>query len=249
MRTGETGMLKIIRWGLLTLVLAGTASGAEGGFDRPLQLQLDIDAQGHLAKVEAPVETPPPVVDQLTKAANSWTYTAPQRDGHGLSVRTWAYLILHVAPAPGEGFRVGITLVANGPGVDQRFVPIYPDEGLARKIEAFIVVSMTVKPDGTLDDAKFERSEVSVGNDRIFRKAILASMSTWRAHPELIDGKPIATRVQVPFLFDARAAGSTTVSPFIERVQNEIAARHDGKGADSMRTLDSPAGVKDPQAH
>jgi TonB family protein len=240
-------MLKIVSWGVLTLAFAGAASSADGGFDRPLQLQLDIDAQGHPANVVAPVGTPPPVVEQLTRAANAWTYTVPRRDGHGLPARTWAYLMLHVAPASDGSFQVGVTLLANGPGVDQRFIPAYPEEGLAQHIEAFMVVRMTVKPDGALGDAKFERSEVSVGNDGIFRKAILASMSTWRAHPELVDGKPVATRIEVPFLFDARPAASTTASPFVARVQKEIASLH-AKGADSMRTLDSPIGIRDPQA-
>ena len=93
------------------------------------------------------------------------------------------------------------TLADVGASVDVRSKnlapPRYPAEAVAARMTGKVVVIVDVAADGSVSDARVERSE-PVG---VFDQATLAAVKKWTFQPAMKDGKPVAGRVRVPVDF------------------------------------------------
>ena len=79
--------------------------------------------------------------------------------------------------------------------------PRYPAGAAAEKVTGKVVVIVDVAADGSVADARVEKSE-PVG---VFEDVTLEAVKKWKFEPALKDGKPVAGRVRVPVNFDMDA--------------------------------------------
>jgi TonB family protein len=85
--------------------------------------------------------------------------------------------------------------------------PKYPADAAAARTTGKVVVIVDVAADGSVSDARVEKSEPA----GVFDQATLEAVKKWTFQPALEDGRPVAGRVRVPVTFemDKPAAAST----------------------------------------
>ncbi len=213
---------------LLLLVFPFCAWSQQVVRTMPVVLQLDVNAQGAVTRVvpmQAPVmhapagsagivvhTMPPPLPESLVKAAtqvaSSWHFKTRQVDGKPVSGRTWARAKLQIIKKGKDAYAVDLSYQGNGPYLYRTVATSYPPDMRRRGISAGLVVEYVVEPDGSLGDIKVTHVLGDVTSGRSFRQAALASLGRSKAHPELIDGKPVATRVRTSVMFELKGTGS-----------------------------------------
>lgn len=93
------------------------------------------------------------------------------------------------------------TLADAGASVDVRSKnlapPKYPAEAAAARITGRVVVIVNVAADGSVSDARVEKSQPA----GVFDQATLDAVRQWKFEPAIKDGRPVAGRVRVPVDF------------------------------------------------
>ncbi|HZW17816.1 MAG TPA: TonB family protein, partial [Luteimonas sp.] len=79
--------------------------------------------------------------------------------------------------------------------------PKYPADAAANKVTGKVVVIVDVAADGSVADARVEKSEPA----GVFDQATLVAVKQWKFQPAIKDGKAVAGRVRVPVNFDMDA--------------------------------------------
>lgn len=79
--------------------------------------------------------------------------------------------------------------------------PKYPADAAANKVTGKVVVIVDVAADGSVADARVEKSEPA----GVFDQATLDAVKQWKFQPAIKDGKAVAGRVRVPVNFDMDA--------------------------------------------
>ena len=111
-------------------------------------------------------------------------------------------------PLPAAAASARLAAPANTPQLEAENVaievytppPRYPSGALRRKIEGYVVIELTVLPDGTCTDAKIvEQSDYPE-----FGPAALDSVRQWKFQPAMQDGKPVSCTHRVRFTFKLR---------------------------------------------
>jgi protein TonB len=74
--------------------------------------------------------------------------------------------------------------------------PVYPFELRKRGVQAVVIVEYIVKADGSV---LIER--VLNSPDSLFDTAIIRAATEWRFEPNIVDGRPVNTRMRVPITF------------------------------------------------
>ena len=87
--------------------------------------------------------------------------------------------------------------------------PKYPADAVANKVSGKVVLLVDVAADGSVADAKVEKSEPA----GVFDQAALDAAKDWTFKPAMKDGKPVAGRVRVPVTFDAKWDGQNSGAP------------------------------------
>ncbi|WP_017443804.1 energy transducer TonB [Gayadomonas joobiniege] len=64
--------------------------------------------------------------------------------------------------------------------------PVYPRKAKQAKIEGFVKMEVSIRPDGTVSNAKVIESKPG----RLFNKAAMAAMMRWKFRPKMVDGQP-----------------------------------------------------------
>jgi hypothetical protein len=190
-----------VLWAALMLS-AGTAHAVDGQVVQTYHLQagLDVDTAGQVARVELPGEIPAVLNAPAQEAIKHWRFKPPVREGHAVTARTYAWVDLVLVKRPDGNYGVAVRYVKNGPALALR-APRWPmEQGDGR-----LTMAATVQPDGSLTDIKLVDSEFSSPLARKqFALAVQEAIRHSRALPELVDGKPVATRMQIPVTFRTR---------------------------------------------
>ncbi|RDV29242.1 energy transducer TonB [Alteromonas aestuariivivens] len=66
--------------------------------------------------------------------------------------------------------------------------PVYPRNAKQAKIEGYVKMSVSIRPDGTVANAKVIESNPR----RLFDKAAITAMMRWKFRPKIVDGQPEA---------------------------------------------------------
>lgn len=82
------------------------------------------------------------------------------------------------------------------PEVIQQFQPDYPSEALSKKLEGNVWLKLWIGETGTVVEAKVQKSDAE-----IFNKSAIEAGMRWTFKPAVVNGKPIAVWVSVPFKF------------------------------------------------
>ncbi|UGB38045.1 energy transducer TonB [Frateuria soli] len=193
---------------LAGLVLPGWAAhAADGQIVRTYHLQagLDVDAAGQVTRVDLPGEIPAVLGAPARESIKRWRFKPPVRGGRTVTARTYAWVDLLLVRHPDGNHGVDVSYVKNGPALALR-PPRWPMvQGGGR-----LTMAAVVQPDGSLTDIKVVASAFSSPiARRQFALAVEEAIRHSHALPEQVDGKPIATRVQIPVAFERHDAPST----------------------------------------
>lgn len=216
----------VVLWA--ALVLPGAAARADDGQvvqTYHLQAGLDVDTAGQVARVDLPGEIPAVLNAPAQEAIKRWRFKPPMRQGHAVTARTYAWVDLILVRRPDGNYGVSVRYIKNGPALALR-PPRWPME----QVEGRLTMAAVVQPDGSLSDIRLVASEFSSPLARkqcalVVEEAIRHS----RALPERVDGKPVATRVQIPVTFTTQASAG---------VAGTRANRTDDAGAEARDTPD-----------
>jgi hypothetical protein len=201
-----------LKWASAFFCLAVTMNAFAGDWvTLPQQIvaMVDVDADGKVVEVK-------PLRDDLgAKLAESagiairgWTFEPARRNGANVSARTYVDLAIEARKA-GEAYDFRFRYLGNGPTYgDKRYPPTYPKTMISGRIEATVVYSARVMPDGTLQDIEVESARTTDGRSaRLFAVAGKNAAMRWGARPELVGGEPIATQVRFPIRFRLHPLG------------------------------------------
>lgn len=94
---------------------------------------------------------------------------------------------------------------AAAPGPDARMpAPPYPPQALRQGIDGTVVLLIDIGPDGKPTRVQVDHATPA----GVFDAAAMEAAKHWTFEPGRKDGKPVASRVQVPIRFEARTSGA-----------------------------------------
>lgn len=188
---------------LAALVLPGWAAHAvDGQVMRTYHLQagLDVDTAGQVTRVDLPREIPAVMGVPAQEAIKRWRFKPPVRAGHAVTARTYAWVDLALVKRPDGNYGVAVSYVKNGPAL-----ALQPPRWPMVQGDGSLTMEAVVQPDGRLTDIRLVASEFSSPLARKrFGMAVEDAIRHSRALPELVDGKPVATRMRIPVVFERR---------------------------------------------
>lgn len=181
-----------------------------------LQAGLDVDTGGQVTRVDLPGEIPAVLGAPAQEAIKRWRFKPPVRAGHAVTARTYAWVDLELVKRPDGNYGVAVSYVKNGPAL-----ALQPPRWPMVQGDGSLTMEAVVQPDGSLTDANLVAS--SGFSSPLVRKQFVLAVedAIGRSHalPELVDGKPVATRMQIPVVFErhdgpsGRAKAKTAPAP------------------------------------
>jgi TonB family protein len=178
------------------------------------KVALDIDAAGQVATVGLSADVPPMLAGPAREAIRHWRFKPPVREGHAVTARTYARVTLQLVRQPGGNYGLRATYGSNGPKLTYTQAPGYPADEIRRRNEGYLKVDAVVRPDGTLADIRVASSHFALNSrTQDFQRVAIETMKHCHAMPELVDGKPVATRIEVPMTFSLGGGRPREVSP------------------------------------
>lgn len=70
--------------------------------------------------------------------------------------------------------------------------PNYPRQAKQARIEGYVKMSVTIRPDGTVSNVKVIESKPK----RLFDKSAMTAMLRWKFRPKIVDGQPQAQKAE-----------------------------------------------------
>lgn len=83
-----------------------------------------------------------------------------------------------------------------------RVPPVYPRRAKQAKLEGVVTMVVTIRPDGTVADAKVLESDPP----RLFDQSALDAMKRWKFRPKIVDGTPVSQRARQTIEFSLGGA-------------------------------------------
>lgn len=192
-----------IVFGLLIFAAMQLMVATDGMFEKPDRNQtylnfvrVDTSSQDvatkdrRLPDPPPPPETPPPATpdnslsNSFDSAAASLSMNMPNI-GMGIN--------------QGEGPALGTMQVGNGmAGFDTDVIPMvrvppaYPQRAKQAKLEGYVTMAVTIRPDGTVADVEVTESKPP----RLFDSAAVQAMQRWKFRPKIVNGQPQSQRAQ-----------------------------------------------------
>ena len=215
-------------WLLGVSLLCVDARAAEADASGPTvvfaQVALDVDATGRVVKAEPDAQLAPVLREPARKAAMGWRFAPITEHGKAVAGTTYANMRLCLVP-DGDAFNVAADLIGNGPGtVQSARIPLLPPppKGLPEGVEFSAKVRYQVKPDGraTLQYAELADPMQQARNGTTWRRHVSQWLSKRRFMPEVVNGTPVATVVDLPLTYELRGLGS------LQEVQRKVAERN-----------------------
>lgn len=206
---------------LMALALTPAASASDAVLEWPVTLQLDVNTAGQVtsAKVMDPVPLMQPAGDDLAaqkprfgplpdalvpiveKATLKWRFQPIRVQGIPVTGRTWAVAELHFAKRNGN-VDVSIQYVRNGPFMRYPVMPKYPELMVRQDISGALAVEYVVEPDGSTDQIRILKAFGGAAeHEDLFGQAVRTALSESKSIPLMVDGKAVATRMRVPYVF------------------------------------------------
>lgn len=187
--------------GLLALACVLPARAADVR-EQTYSVGADVDAQGHVVATQFEDGVPASVTKPLTAAVQQWHFVPVKVDGQAVPAHTFISVKLHATPNTQGNYNLRISYAGNGPRLDRQSVkPFYPVDAIRARQSAFVLLDVTVQPDGSLTDAKVTSQFENWPLLPSFKQSVLALAEQWRAVPEQVNGHAVATHMRVPISF------------------------------------------------
>lgn len=186
--------------------------------ERPVTLQLGVDAQGQVvaAEVMKPVrnrdshgvvQAPSrgPVPDILAKAAREvalrWRFAPPRVGAERVAGTTYARATLQIVRTDEGVLHVRLEYRGNGPFIQDRTAPRFPVSMYRRHASGAVVIEAVMTPSGSISKPRV------IGHfgphNSTFAETALEAVRYWKGTPMQVDGRAGATRVRIPILFQS----------------------------------------------
>lgn len=224
------------------LVLSACAAhAADGEVVRTYHVQagLNIDTAGQVAQVDLPGEVPAVLGAPAQATIKRWRFKSPVRDGHAVTARTYVRLVLQLVRQADGNYGLRAVYRANGPKLILAQLPAYPRNELRQRGQGTIVMEAIVHPDGTLSDIHMASHRINHPGPGAFVTSAAAVMRHAHAQPELVDGQPVATRIQVPFVYALQSISRSDALSIEAGKKDASAPAGSGPVGDPV-ALDSP---------
>ncbi len=134
----------------------------------------------------------PLLVKAAMDAAKEWRYRPPVMKGEPVEIET--EIEVDFSLPSGQIYGVGLGVTAPRP-YDTREPP-YTTEARLAKVHGTVVLSIVVGADGLVSDVRVTRPL-----DKGLDEQAVETVKTWKFHPALRNGKPVAVRVIVEVSF------------------------------------------------
>ncbi|UGB38044.1 energy transducer TonB [Frateuria soli] len=244
-RTGLAG--RTAAWALCALLAAGAVAVRAAAADAQVAREyrataaLDIGTDGNITAVQLSGEVPETLAGPARATISQWHFKPPVRDGHAVTARTYARLALQVVRQADGNYRLRAVYRSNGPALSFPVLPEYPRNELRQRGQGTVVMEAIVHPDGTLTDIHAASHRINHPNARAFITSAEAVMRHVVAQPELVDGQPVATRIQVPFVYALRSISRSEALSRLAGRETAPVASADFSPIGEPVALDSPA--------
>ncbi len=106
------------------------------------------------------------------------------------------------------------------PTVVKKVEPEYPPKALKDSLEGNVFLKVLVSISGDVTKAQIIRTD-----DELFNEAALAAARQWKFTPAILNGKPVAVWVSIPFRFRLRANKGAELKPPPDRTVEELKAK------------------------
>lgn len=200
------------------------------------QVALDIDTDGKVSGIQLPQDVPAMLAAPAREAIARWRFKPPVRDGHAVTARTYVRLVLQLVRQADGNYGLRAVYRANGPRLILTQLPQYPLNELRQRGQGTIVMEAIVHPDGTLSDIHMASHRINHPGPGAFVTSAQAVMQHAHAQPELVAGQPVATRIQVPFVYALQSVS-----------RSEALSRQEAKDG-APATAEAPQSVGEPVA-
>lgn len=212
------------------------------------EVALDVDAQGKVAAAQLPADVPAALAGPAREAIGHWRFKAPVRDGHPVTARTWARIRLQLLQQPDGNYGLRAIYGSNGPKLTFTRRPEYPHNEIRQRGQGKLVMEAIVHPDGTLTAIHMASHRFNHQDASAFRHSAEEVMRHAHAQPELVDGQPVATRIQVPFVYALQSISLSEATSRMAHKEASEPAEPDFNPIGEVIALDSPVQLLvDPQ--
>lgn len=198
--------------GMLAVAAAGTLHAGDKAPDAiPLSLswQLSIDAQGHVAQLQATpdkrAERMPQVRAVLEKKIREWQFVPGSVDGKPQATETLLTVSTTLPAQRGDDYQVRIDDVRTGAGIGKMVPPRYPIDAVSKGASGRVVVNVSFDADGKVTEAKADYSQSNAPG--ILIKAALDAAKSWTFQPERVGGHGVAGSTMLPTCFQLVPVG------------------------------------------
>lgn len=144
---------------------------------------------------------PPPPAKQPPPPAKMKVDVDAAPTGPGIAVPTNLGLQANVAPTGGGGGAAVGGMMDSDLIPLQRMPPTYPAEARRAGISGFVLLELTINPDGSVRSARVLDSKPK----GLFEAAAVTAVQKWRFKPKMTDGKAVEYRGTNRVVFDLSA--------------------------------------------
>lgn len=238
-RVGGSVMRACLIGALITgCVLCADWAQAETAAPTPvvfeMQAAVEIDATGAVTNVGVDPAVPQSLRDHAAQIVRTWRFEPVVHEGKAVGGHTYTQLRACAVPV-GESYNVAIEFMGNGPGriKSRRSTPIpLPPAGMMHgsRMELESKLRYRVRDDGRAELLAIDIADPDQASryGRSWRRAVETWLGREKFLPEMLDGKPVATVVELPMKLvgETRPASSAaSLEREIERNRDEVARK------------------------
>jgi hypothetical protein len=159
-----------------------------------VHVRIDIDATGHVTQASPVQEIHPLVAKGLVDEVGRWRFQSPLNAGRAVTGST-VVLVRGCAVAEGDQLRLAFDHIGTGP-YREGPPPMYPPDAARGGVGGVFDVIYRVEPDGSATVEELTQREGRASALKALRPAIEMWVTNGKYAPEVLDGRPVATRIQ-----------------------------------------------------
>lgn len=239
-------MKAIVVVGAIALALVSSSALAQSVVRKyQTVMEVNVDAHGQVAHVGTPDGLPAVLVNAVRQTASAWRFKPIQVGGRPVSASTWVNVTVKVVTRKGGGYGVQVVYDRNGPRLPYKhmtpkFVLLVP---YGKKV--LLLVEVEIKPDGSMHVLRLLKHEGHAYREtfKATRKAIESS----HAMPMRVDGKAIASKIEVAYAMCAEVSQADCVRGLSGNGHSAPAWTHTPSG--QLYASDSPLQFVPVKAH
>ena len=197
---------------LASMALTGTAFADDKTSDAiPLSLswQLSIDAQGHVARLQATadkqVERMPQLRAAVEKKIREWQFVPGSVDGQPQATETVLSVSTTLLAQQGDDYQIRIDDARTGAAISKTLPPRYPTDAVRSGASGLVVVHVNFDGNGKVTAAQADTIESKAPASLV--KAAVDGVRTWTFQPERVGGHGIAGSTLLPVCFQVVPVG------------------------------------------